>query len=337
MIISVVIPARNEEQSIQNCIEHIYGNILPENTEIEISVVDGMSSDDTAKVVTTLQKKYNSLHLVPNPAQTTPKAFNLGIKNSTGDYVIIVGARQYLSKTYFQQILQSFKIDDKIKCVGGSIHNIFTNETSRIIAMAMDSPFGVGGGNFRIAKSSGFVDTVGTPMYHKSTFKKFGLFDENLVRNQDDEYNFRLTSAGFKIYQNIEATTEYRVRSSFKNLNRQYYQYGYWKVYVNKKVKTVTTVRQLFPAILVLSIIIGGLLSFIHPFFLISWLIGMSIYILLSVYFAFKKSMKPFESINIILAFWILHFSYGLGYLKGIIDFIILSNGPSSKNATLSR
>ncbi len=337
MIISVVIPARNEEQSIQNCIEHIYANKLPENVEIEVSVVDGLSTDDTAKIVSTLQDKYKTLHLVENPAQTTPIAFNLGIKNSKGDYVTIVGARQYLSPTYFQQILKSFEIDDKIKCVGGSIHNIFTNEVSRYIAMAMDSPFGVGGGNFRVANASSFVDTVGTPMYHKSTFEEFGLFDENLVRNQDDEYNFRLTSAGYKIYQNIDATTEYRVRASFKNLKKQYYQYGYWKVYVNKKVKTITTVRQLFPAILVLSIVLGGILSFVHPILLLTWISGISCYILLSIYFALKKSKHPRAALNVMLAFYILHFSYGLGYLKGILDFIILSKGPSSKNTTLSR
>jgi glycosyltransferase involved in cell wall biosynthesis len=337
MIISVVIPARNEEQSIQNCIEHVYGNILPDNTQLEVTVVDGLSTDNTAQIVNDLKQKYHSLHLVLNHAQTTPVAFNLGINNSKGDYVTIVGARQYLSKTYFQEIIQSFQIDNKIKCVGGSIHNIFTNKTSRYIALAMNSPFGVGGGNFRVANSSSFVDTVGTPMYHKSTFEEFGLFDENLVRNQDDEYNFRLTSAGYKIYQNIDATTEYRVRASFKNLKKQYYQYGYWKVYVNKKVKTVTTIRQLFPAILVLAIVIGAILAIFNKVFLYLWLAGIGSYILLSIFFAFQKSVKIKAVMNVLLAFYILHFSYGLGYLKGILDFVVLSKGPTNKNATLSR
>ena len=337
MTISVVVPSRNEEDNIEKCIDHIYNNILPDGISIEVIIVDGLSDDNTYNKVLNLQAKYASLRIIKNEDRTTPKAFNLGIKNSKGDYIQIVGARQFLSPNYLITSLKSFELDDKIQCVGGAVENVFLNQKSELIAKAMDSPFGVGGGNFRIAKSSGFVDTVGTPMYPAATFEQFGLFDELLVRNQDDEFNYRITSNGFKIYQNKDAVIQYLVRASFKNLKKQYYQYGYWKVYVNKKVKSVTTVRQLFPAILVLSIILGGILSLVHSIFLILWISGMCSYILLSFYFAFKKSSQLKEVINIVYAFYILHFSYGFGYLKGILDFIILSKGPSSKNTVISR
>ena len=337
MIISVVVPSRNEEDNIAKCIDHIYNNNLPDGVDIEVIIVDGLSDDDTYERVKKLQTKYTSLQIIKNEDRTTPKAFNIGIKHAKGDYIQIVGARQFLSPNYLKTSLSSFNLDDKILCVGGAVENVFLNPKSELIAKAMDSPFGVGGGNFRIAKTSGFVDTVGTPMYPKSTFEKFGLFDELLVRNQDDEFNYRITSNGFKIYQNKDAVIQYLVRASFKNLKKQYYQYGYWKVYVNKKVKSVTTVRQLFPAILVLSIFLGGILSILHFFFLALWLSGILSYILLSLYFAFKKSTKPKEVINIVKAFYILHFSYGFGYLKGILDFLILSKNPSNKNTAISR
>lgn len=337
MLISIVIPARNEEGSIEKCIDHIYKNELDDTIEIEVIVIDGMSTDDTIEKIEYLKRKYKSLNVFNNEAQTTPTAFNIGIQNSKGDFIQIVGARQFLSKNYLSETLGSFAIDDKIKCVGGGVENVFLNEKSKIIAMAMDSPFGVGGGNFRIAKSSGYVDTVGTPMYPKEVFKEFGYFDEKLVRNQDDEFNYRITSAGFKIYQNKDAIIQYMVRASFKNLKKQYYQYGYWKVYVNRKVQNITTIRQLFPFALVTFTILGLILSFISFYIAIAFSISMLMYVLLSIFFSLKKSTNVKETAVIIWTFWILHFSYGLGYLKGILDFVILSKGPTSKNTTLSR
>ena len=284
-----------------------------------------------------MQTKYLSLRIISNDAQTTPTAFNIGINNAKGEYIQIVGARQFLSQNYLSEALKSFQIDASIKCVGGGVENVYLNEKSKIIALAMDSPFGVGGGNFRIAKSSGYVDTVGTPMYPKSAFEEFGLFDEKLVRNQDDEYNYRITSQGYKIYQNKDAVIQYMVRASFGNLKKQYYQYGYWKVYVNKKVKSITTIRQLFPFALVSYTILGLLLSLFNSYIAIAFGATMLLYIGISLFFAFRKSKNPKEIAIITWTFWILHYSYGLGYLKGILDFFILSKGPTSQNTTLSR
>lgn len=337
MILSIIIPARNEEGAIEKCINHIYDNDLPSDVVLEVFVVDGLSSDGTVDKVEQLKTKYPSLSILLNENQTTPSAFNIGIKNANGDYIQIVGARQFLSKNYLSETLNSFSLDEKIRCVGGGVENVFLNEKSKIIALAMDSPFGVGGGNFRIAKKSGFVDTVGTPMYPKSVFEEFGLFDEKLVRNQDDEYNYRITASGYKIYQNKDAVIQYMVRASFGNLKKQYYQYGYWKVYVNKKVKTITTIRQLFPFALVSYTFIGLIISLFNFYIAFAFSISMILYIALSIFFAVKKSVKPREILIITWTFWILHYSYGIGYLKGVIDFFLLSKGPNSRNASLSR
>ena len=337
MKVSVVIPCRNEEKNIKACIEAIYSNSLYQENNIEVLVIDGMSDDNTRSILSDLISSFPSLKIIDNKKKVTPVAFNLGVQNATGDFIQIIGARQIISKNYLEQAVAFLEKNKDVWCIGGAVENIHQNSTSEIISKAMDTPFGVGGGNFRILKKSTYVDTVGTPMYPTWVFKKIGLFDEALVRNQDDEFNYRVTSNGGKIYLNTDISLKYYVRAEYSKLFKQYYQYGYWKVYVNKKVGTITSLRQVTPPILVSSIIIGAFLALLHPILTYTYAIGILLYIIGAVYFSLKKSKNPTEFISIINTFFILHFGYGLGYLKGILDFILLRKGPSSKNVELSR
>lgn len=197
MNISVVIPCRNEQKYIQECVEAIYASVLPEGIEMRVFVVDGMSNDGTRERVSTLITKFPSLKLVDNTKQLTPFAFNLGIYASGKvDFVQIVGARHVLSPDYLATCLEKLQQDASIWCVGGRIVNEYINETGRIISKAMSSSFGMGIGNFRTLNASGFTDTVTSPMYPYAVFEKIGFFDEELIRNQDDDFNFRVTQAG---------------------------------------------------------------------------------------------------------------------------------------------
>lgn len=337
MIVSVVIPCRNEEKNIEVCIQAIYANTLCEKEKVEVLVIDGMSDDNTRSVLENLIVSYPTLKIIDNPKKVTPVAFNLGVKNSAGKYVQIIGARQIVSKNYLEKAVKFLDENPDVWCIGGAVENIYENNTSEIISKAMDTPFGVGGGNFRILKESAYVDTVGTPMYPKWVFEKIGLFDEALVRNQDDEFNYRVTSNGGKIYLYVDISLKYYVRADYSKLYKQYYQYGYWKVYVNKKVGTITSIRQLAPSILITAIILGFFLALLHPLLTFLYLIGIMAYLFGAVYFAFSKSKNIVEIGSIIYTFFILHFGYGFGYLKGILDFILIGKNPSQKNTKLSR
>ena len=97
----------------------------------------------------------------------------------------------------------------------------------------------MGLGNFRTLSKSAYTDTVTSPMYPKKVFETVGLFDAQLTRNQDDDFNFRVLKAGGKIWFEADINLKYYVRSTFKQVRKQFFQYGYWKVYVNKKHKTM--------------------------------------------------------------------------------------------------
>jgi glycosyltransferase involved in cell wall biosynthesis len=287
-------------------------------------VCDGNSSDGTQKIVNTFSASNPQFRLLINEQKTTPFALNLGIKNSTSDIIIILGAHSELDKDFVLNNVSSFDIDTKIMCTGGVLQNEYENVPSQIIGAAMSSSFGVGNAHFRTGAKNGFVDTVAFGAYKKEIFDEVGLFDEELIRNQDDEFNYRVTSKGFKIYLNSDIKCKYFVRASFSKLFRQYYQYGYWKVFVNKKHKSVTTIRQLIPMLFVLYLFLLGISIFVDKVVFLCMSTFGVLYLFLACVFAFKKARSLKFILGIVYTFFILHVSYGLGYLKGIFDFLIL-------------
>lgn len=339
MKISVVIPCRNEERYIEECIHAIYNSDLQAGIELNVFVVDGMSSDGTRSLVSNLSSTYPTLHLLDNMKQLTPYAFNIGIYAKEFDYVQIVGSRHILSSNYIQNCINTLSQDSSIWCAGGRIINEYVNEAGKVIAQAMSTKLGMGIGNFRTLHVSGFTDTVTSPMYPNWVFDRIGYFDEDLVRNQDDDFNYRVTKAGGKIYFDADISLKYYVRGNYLNLWKQFNQYGYWKVFVNRKHKAVTTLRQLVPPLFVFYLILafaswmlGGVFGGVSNFPLLC-------YVALVTYTSWKikKENEELNFVDVWKTFPILHISYGLGYLKGIWHFMVLKRRPSEMSKELSR
>lgn len=337
-LVSITIPCRNEIKYISNLLNSILESDYDKNL-IEIFVVDGMSDDGTRELIEKdYLSKYENIKIIDNFKQKTPYAFNLGIKKSVGEIVIILGARHIISKNYISEVVGCLCHREEIGCVGGVVKNIYENKISEVISKAMASTFGIGFNNFRAISKDSYVDTIGSPAFRKSIFEDIGYFDERLTRNQDDDFSFRLIKAGYKILLKSNISIQYLVRASFYNLFKQYRQYGYWKVFVSKKHKTVTTLRQLFPMLFLLSFPLFILLSLINLKFIYILLLEILSYLSLNFFFSSKGNGTNFIYIfKQMYTCFLLHFSYGLGYLEGIFDFIILNKQPNEKNETLSR
>ncbi len=339
MKIAIAVPCLNEKMYIEECIHAIYANKFTDDVELSVAIVDGMSNDGTREVVLRLIPLYPSLKLLDNPIRYTPFAFNIGISSQEADYYQIVGARHILSDNYLQKAVSILKDDNSIWCVGGRIINQYVNHRGEVIASAMSTSFGMGLGNFRTLSRSGFTDTVTSPMYPAWVFKKIGYFDENLVRNQDDDFNYRVTKAGGKIYYEHDISLKYYVRGDYKKLYQQFFQYGYWKVYVNKKHNTVTTLRQLAPPIFVIYLFLFLWTSFFGVFVGIIGGFPLLTYIFLGLFMAnnLVKENPKLDVWDVFKTFPILHVSYGLGYLKGIFHFLLFNKQPSPKEKKISR
>ena len=189
--VAIVIPCRNEEKYIGKCIDSILKQDYPQE-QLLVYVCDGKSNDGTVRIIDAYAAKYSNIRLLINEKQTTPFALNLGIKESDSDVVIILGAHAELYPDYVSNCIKAFSFDQNIGCTGGIIENVYENETAAVIGKAMSSGFGVGNAHFRTGNKDGLVDTVAFGAYKKEVFEKIGLFNEELIRNQDDEFNGRI-------------------------------------------------------------------------------------------------------------------------------------------------
>jgi glycosyltransferase involved in cell wall biosynthesis len=334
--VAIIVPCRNEEKYITRCLDSILHCDYPMD-KLTVFVCDGMSSDNTPVIIQDFCIRYPNIHLLQNERRTTQYALNLGVQSCMAEVIIILGAHAEIAPDFIIANTRLLKSDSGLGCTGGVIENVYEDNISKVISLAMSSAFGVGNAHFRTGSKDGYVDTVAFGAYRGDVFAKAGLFDEDLVRNQDDEFNFRVIKSGYKILLDKSIRSKYYVRASFRQLYKQYFQYGYWKVYVNRKHKTVTTLRQIVPMIFVLFLLSGIFLPFLNFYYFLIYLSLLSLYLILAVLAAINKTNNIQMLPGLVYSFFILHCSYGLGYLEGIFRFFILNKRPGNSNKTMSR
>lgn len=322
--VAVIIPCRNEEKYIGKCIESFINQTYPKEL-LEIVIADGRSDDKTRTIIKDYMDKYENVKLVDNEKLTAPSGMNKAINETKTDIVIIFGAHAEADKDFVLENVKALE-NKTVGCAGGTIKTISDSIKGEAIAQAMMCPFGVGNALFRYAKEECYVDTVGFGAYRRSVLEEIGIFDEELVRDQDDELNFRVTKSGKKILLSPRIKGVYYSRSSIRKLWKQYYQYGFWKIRVMQKHKKPASIRHLVPLTFVVGIILGGLLSVI--FTPVAWIyvITLGLYFILDIIFSVKMSRNYKSFKYLLLIFPTLHLAYGLGTLMGIYNFYISNN-----------
>jgi len=337
--VSIIVPCRNEEKHIRPFLDCLLAQVAPGGQAHEFLISDGMSNDGTREILREYQTRFPSLQIVDNPRQIVSTALNAGITNSHGEIVVRMDVHSEYAPNYIEQCVRALN-ESGADNVGGPAIAAGNTYMQRAISAAYRSPFGCGGARFHDPSYEGFVDTVPYGCWRKATLEKLGLFDEMLVRNQDDELNFRLVLNGGKIWQTPRIQSWYRPRSSLKALAKQYAQYGYWKVFVMRKHKMPASLRQLVPPGFALSLIA---LTATTPFFpLARLLLGLLLvlYFLASTTAAILACRQPNErscTPILPLVFLVYHLSYGLGFLRGLIDVFFLRRGPAQSFSALVR
>jgi succinoglycan biosynthesis protein ExoA len=292
---------------------------------MEILIADGMSTDVTRDLVaqTALTRGEIPVIVVDNPGRIVPTGMNAALPRAKGDIIVRVDGHCEIAPDYVSCCVQHL-LEDNVDGVGGPIDTIGNDLLSQSIAVAMSSIFGVGGSAFRTIKDKKMlVDTVAFPAYTRQAIEKAGPYDEELVRNQDDEYNYRLRSLNCKILLSPDIHSRYFSRSTIRSLWRQYFQYGYWKVRVMQKHPAQMSVRQFVPPLFVAVLSVGLVL---FPFSALArslWLLVIGLYLVAnlaaSLYEAARRGWQYLRWLPIIFA--TLHLSYGAGFLLGMIKF----------------
>jgi succinoglycan biosynthesis protein ExoA len=307
--ITVVCPVLNESSYLPGLVD-FFLNAKPVNKELVF--IDGGSTDGTREMI----QKYSALHsqikLVDNPKKFVPHGLNLAIASTQGDPVVRLDAHTVYSPDYFEAVINSFtKTGTDI--TGGPMRAVGKTSFQKAVAIATGTVFGIGDSSFHDENKEGYVDSVYLGAWRRRIFAVTGLFDVDMLRNQDDEFHYRAKSRGMKIYLDPEIKSWYYPRKTPSSLFKQYYQYGLFKPLVLRKVKSGMRIRHLIPSAFVLYLISLPLSLLFLP-----WLIPFFIYILLDILFSFKYGESITVSIKMLIVYPILHFSYGSGFLKGL-------------------
>ena len=328
LFISIICPIYNESKYIASCLESILAQDYSRE-KMEVLLIDGMSKDNTKEIVKTYTESYPFIKLLDNPGKIVPHALNIGIKASRGEIIIRLDAHCIYPTNYFTVLVDQL-IRLKADNVGGVWNTLPAKKTivCKSIAIGSSHKFGIGNSLHKIGtKKTISTDAVPFGCFRREIFDRIGFFDTDLIRNQDDEFNGRIIKNGGKIYLIPNIVIDYYARDKVSKMAKMFYQYGLFKPLVNKKLGSPTTVRQFFPLMFVSGLIFGPVLGvFIHPIFL-ALFFTVFLYLLFSLYFSIIESIKQ-KDIRFLFflpyIFFVIHFSYGWGYLVGIMKFLVM-------------
>lgn len=322
VIVSIIIPVRNEEKYIKQCLDSVLNQDFPKE-DIEIILVDGMSTDRTREILQDYINKFDFIKLLDNVNKTVPYAMNLGIEHSTGKYIIRLDAHSYFPPDYIRKCVELLDTIDA-DVVGGLAVTAGRTKIGKVIAKLLSSPFGVGNSRFRIFSKSGYVDTVPFGAFRREVFDKYGKYDTRLNRSEDYELNHRIRKNGGKIYLSDEIKFTYFCRDSIKGIMKQGYQNGKWIVRASKLIPGSMALRHFIPLLFVLSLIVGLSILFTN-FTILKILFSFELfaYALLNIFFSLKQS-----KFRITYFFWLLilhplfHISYGIGSIISVFNLL---------------
>ena len=326
LLISIIIPCRNEERYIGKCLDSIISQDYHKE-KTEVLVIDGMSQDGTRKIVGDYVKKYSFIKILDNQNRFTPFGLNIGIKAAKGEIIVRMDAHADYEKDYISKCVENL-IKYNVDNVGGVIKTLSKENTliAEAIAACLSSFFGAGSSYFRTgSKKPREVDTVFGGCYKKEVFDKIGLFNEKMIRSQDFEFNLRLKKSGGKILLIPDIVAYYYPQPTFEGFWRHNFEDGIWAILPLKIAKIQFNLRHYIPFFFVLSFfltLIFGLFFFpARVLFNIIFVGYLILNLIFSLEVAFKKGFKYFFVMPIVFAY--RHFGYGLGSIWGLFKMIL--------------
>jgi len=321
-LVSVLLPIRDETDTIERCLAAVLAQDYPPE-RMEVLVADGMSTDGTRRKLAALDQAYPHLQVFDNPGKIVATGLNLLTLRARGEILIRVDGHCVIAPDYVRNCVNRLKAGG-VDVVGGPMRSIGETFISENISVATSSWFGVGDSAFRTTTGvTKPVDTVPFPAITRKMIAQVGLYDEELVRNQDDEHNYRIRKAGGVVLLADEVRSDYYSRSSLGSLWRQYFGYGFWKVRVMQKHPRQMRTRQFIPFIFVMSLLLFTLGAVFIPGGKLALTALIGIYLLANLLASAQTaSRRGWRYLPLLpLAFATLHLSYGLGFLVGMVHF----------------
>jgi succinoglycan biosynthesis protein ExoA len=322
--VSVIVPCYNEEATIHQLLDAIYGQTYP-ITQVEVVIADGLSTDGTRAAIEAFKSKNPRLEVrvVDNPRRVIPSGLNRAIEAAVGKYIVRLDAHSIPSCDYIQNCVLGLE-NNRGDNIGGiwKIQPGADTWIAKSIAVAAAHPVGAGDARYRIGGSAQEVDTVPFGAFKKDVFNRIGGFDESLLTNEDYEFNARLRQSGGRVWMDPSISSVYFARSSLRELAKQYWRYGYWKAQMLRRYPKTLRLRQIIPPVFVLALISLGFLSLFWG--LARWLEALIVILYTIILFSIGIQMSlQYKSISyaigVPLATASIHLSWGTAFLWGLM------------------
>ena len=343
-LVSIVIPCRNEASCIQACLSSILVQDYPLE-KLEVLIIDGMSNDGTREIVnsiigrggeksceensmgnmqTNIPRKSVSITIIDNPARLVPAALNIGFECAKGEIIFRLDGHSELAPNYIRVCVAKLLENSEVGCVGGPSVASGSGFLGVTYSFALQSPFGVGGGTFRTARSEQYVDTLAFGGYKRRIFKECGPFDLDLARNQDIAFNAKVRKRGYRLLLIPTTFTRYHGPNSLSQILRQNFWNGYWNASILNKMVGVLSWRHFIPLAFI------GFLLFTSFLYLTADWGWMPLFLIVGSYLVCSTSMtireiikhRKKEAMLLVFLFPAMHLSYGFGSFVGLLRFL---------------
>lgn len=322
--VSILIPTYQERDYIEECLSSVRAFAKPDDVEVEVLVIDGMSTDGTREIVALISDSYPGVRLIDNPQRFQSQALNLGIRASRSDFILRLDAHSLYPRDYLERCLETATRVDADN-TGGVVNTMRRGQhyQAGLVQALITHKFGVGNSGFRTDAAEGPADTVPYGFFKRSIFDRVGIFDERLVRAQDYEMNRRIIAARGKVWRNPKIQISYFPQPDFVSFIRKQFVYeAPYNAYMWYLAPYSFAARHAITALFALGVI-GGIVFSPFSSVVRSVFSGvMLLYAVLAIFSAISQGIRYRDAQHVLFlpfAFFAYHFLHGLGVLAGLL------------------
>lgn len=249
MKVSIIIVTYNSEKDIEKCLDSIIRET--KNIKYEVCVVDNDSKDNTKNVVRKFEQRHNNIKLINAENNGFNAGNNIGIKNSTGEFIALLNPDTILLNNAFKIIIDNMEKENEVGACGATLYNedMSLNMTHgsfptvketilRITKIRNDETYYLADLNQKkmLVEFPSGADFV----FKRELIEKIGYMDEDyFIYFDETDYALKMKKLGLKSYIYTEAKIIHLQGSSTEGVSdfaKEKFIESYTK-YLNKNVK----------------------------------------------------------------------------------------------------
>ena len=339
--VSLCVIALNEEKFLPHLLKDLYQQTYPRE-KTEIVLIDSGSRDSTKQLMAEFRNthlgEYLSIQVLDNPKGFQAAGWNVAIENFTTDVIIRIDAHTHIPPAFTGYNMENLQGGEYVS--GGKRPCLIEHDTpwARTLLETENSLFGSSINTSRHSEKKQYVKTLFHGAYRREVFEKTGLFNERLLRTEDNEMHYRIRQQGYQICYDPRILSYQYARSSLRRMLRQKYANGLWIGLTLGVCPGCISLFHLVPFAFLCGIAVVSLLAALG--------FPLLMYLMWGAYGLFTLSGTVITVLNrkatrytilMPLLFLMLHISYGAGTLVGLIRMPAFSRSVKAESAAMQQ